>query len=338
VAAIAGAGAVAAIAVIALFAAGVFSGGDDTLSPTEVADSAEPSTVQVIGVDADGKPVWYGSGWVYDASRGLVVTSATSIGQTTDWVVRLGEEKQDRAVSLVAVSPCQDLAVLRVEETTGMETMPLRSEQALERGEGVVALGYPVAQITPSGRLVANEGVVSVPSGVTNQAGLPRLEGVILTDLSLNPGNEGGPLLDLEAQLAGMNVRFREGGVGAQGQSYAIGVERIEELVPDLVDGRSTGWTGMQFDYGLDETTLADLGLPNVAGLVVTRAVPGTAAAEAGFGSTPVVVTAIDDQALDGTLASYCAATGERTSEDSATFTFIVSGETEQRSLELRFD
>jgi S1-C subfamily serine protease len=70
-----------------------------------------------------------------------------------------------------------------------------------------------------------------------------------------------------------------------QGQGYAIGVDRVKEIVPLLRDGTSLAWTGMGFEYPVFPEDLTSLGLPAQAGLIVRSAVPGTPAAAAGFGS-----------------------------------------------------
>jgi S1-C subfamily serine protease len=123
-----------------------------------------------------------------------------------------------------------------------------------------------------------------------------------------------------------------------EGQNYAIGVDRVEEIVPRLADGRSLAWTGMGFTYPAADSDYTDRELPVVPGLIVERVVPGTTAEAAGFGQGPVLVTAIDGQALTPDIRSYCDLTGDLESGDVATFTIYLPGESEPRDVPVEFE
>jgi S1-C subfamily serine protease len=126
-----------------------------------------------------------------------------------------------------------------------------------------------------------------------------------------------------------------------QGQGYAIGVDRVKEVVPGLAAGRSVGWNGMGFVHVTDPddftSDLRTARLPHRAGLVVNQVVPGTPAAAAGFGTDPVMVTAVNDQRMDGGLPAYCAAIGDGASGTTATFSVIDPGATRERTVEVPF-
>jgi serine protease Do len=67
-------------------------------------------------------------------------------------------------------------------------------------------------------------------------------QNVVQTDAAINPGNSGGPLVDHKNQLVGMNSAGRqqnESGTALQGQNYAIGTDRIKQIVPELIQSRS---------------------------------------------------------------------------------------------------
>ena len=88
-----------------------------------------------------------------------------------------------------------------------------------------------------------------------------------------------------------------DGGAIIEGQGYAVGVDRVREVLPDLRAGRSPGWMGFGLTYPSD-----------VAALEVDTVVPGSPADEAGFGRDPRFLVAIDGKPLDNTLRSYCEA------------------------------
>ena len=319
-----------------LFVTGVIGGDEEPPTVAEVVEEVRPSLVQIRRVTESGSEA-IGSGWVYDAENGLIVTSAAIVNAETKLVGRLAEEKRDRPLTLVGVAPCEELAVLRAGARDGMESLPLGSQADLQRGEDVVSLGYPATQLSEAARLTATQGVVSVVKSPTTPADLPRFENVVLTDATINPGSVGGPLVDLDGRLAGVNTFFNRGG-GIEGQNYAVGVDHVKDVVPRLAVGHSAGWTGMGFFYPADEEDLTELDLPSVAGIVVVSAVPGTPAADAGFGQAPVLLVAIDGQTLTNTLRSYCNLVGDYAQGETARFTVYAQGDEQPQDVDVTFE
>jgi S1-C subfamily serine protease len=335
VAAVAGAGVVVAIVVVILFVTGVFGGGEEAPSVPEIIAAAKPSTAQIRGVE-EGQSFGLGSGWVLDAEEGLVVTNAHVVNEATEFVIRLGDETRERPAELVGVAPCEDLAVLRVKDTAGLVTMPLGSQSELRQGDSVIALGYPTS-LAADDELIATEGVVSVVRTRATLGDGQRYANALQTDAVINPGNSGGPLVDLDEELVGVNT-FKTVAQGIEGQFYAIGVDRVKLVAAKLRRGRSIGWNGMGFFYPQQSSDLTDVGLPDIVGLVVARAAPGTAAAEAGFGQDPVLIVAINGSAIDNTIGSWCGAVGDYEQGESATFTVYVPGAAEPQDVTVEFE
>ncbi|MDQ3935047.1 MAG: S1C family serine protease, partial [Actinomycetota bacterium] len=251
------------ILVIGGLVTGVFTGddGDGQLSPAEVVEEARPRTVLVVtnkGFGAGGR----GSGWVWDASEGLIVTNAHVVGGGESYSVSTGDkltiavgeeveiEGEDaRDAELKGAAFCEDIAVLEVRDKTGLETMPrVPKQEELKKGQDVVAVGYPSTLNLTQGQqqqdadLTANTGVIStvqttfqaIPGEGPDDPTVGPYRNVILTDTVINQGNSGGPLVDREARLVGMNSAVR---TDVQGQNYAVGVDRINEIVPKLIEG-----------------------------------------------------------------------------------------------------
>ena len=263
---------------------------------------------------------------MYDAAQGLVVTNAHVVNAAARFAVRLAGEERERPAEIVGVAPCEDLAVLRVEDTAGLQTMPLGSQTRLRQGETVLAIGYPVT-LAAEENLVANEGVVSIVK--TRSIDLyytGALPNVIQTTARTNPGNSGGPLLDLGGELVGV-VTFSNVQPGFEGQRYAIGVDRARLIVPQLAEGSSIGWTGIGFYQPESSDELAQMGLPVQPGLVIANVVPGTPAAEANL-PVPSLVVAVDGAALDWTVGSYCRLVGSAQPGETAVFSVIAPGAT----------
>ncbi len=331
---IAAAGLVVAVALVVLFVTGILGGGDDKLTVPQIVKRAEPSTLQIRRFVTDESENG-GSGWVWDAGKGLVVTNAHVVNAAPKFSVRLATESRERSAEIVAVAPCEDLAVLRVKDGAGFTTMPLGSQADLSQGDSVVSIGFPIS-LAAGDNPTVNTGVVSVvqtrsvPLGYT--AALPD---VIQTDVAHNPGNSGGPLLDADADLVGVTT-FANAESGIQGERYSIGVDRVKTVVPDLANGKSLGWTGIGWLALPTADDLEGLGLPVMDGLPVEFVTPGTPAEEAGL-PAPSLIVAIDGKTVTGDVGTYCKAVGKKTKGDSAVFTVIPAGSEDPVDVEVPF-
>jgi S1-C subfamily serine protease len=284
---------------------GVLSSDSSQTRVESIVAEATPSTVLVQaqrGVQRSGA----GTGWVLDARAGLLVTNAHVVNAGDTFTVGVGDTL--RSARVVAASPCEDLAVLRIDDARGLRTLPLGSQQRLRLGESVVAVGYP-GNASRNDALTSTTGVISVVRSEYREAALdvPHYPNVVQTDAAVNPGNSGGPLLDLDGRLVGVTSAGRtlspQGRI-IQGQSYAIGVDRVREVVDRLRAGRSGDWYGFGFRY-LDARTLARRHLP--AGLLVASVAPGTPAARAKVpAGGRLLLTGIGSTPVSNTLVSYC--------------------------------
>jgi S1-C subfamily serine protease len=326
---------IAALVVVVLLVTGVFE--DEQPTVPEVIEQLTPSTLQILAVRDDDRAVGLGTGWVLDADEGLIVTNAHVANAWNAFDVRLGDEDRRRPAKIVGTAPCEDLAVLRVEDTEGLETVPLSRQADLRPGDTVVALGFPTTS-TAGQPLVASRGVVSVARTETvEQGGSVGLPNVVQTDAAINPGNSGGPLVNLAGELVGVNT-LKNVAERVESQFYAIGVDRAKEVTSLLRQGRSLGWAGTTIAYPQTEDELTSRDLPVRAGVVMDRAVPGTGAAEAGLGETPALLVAVNGKPVDNTEVAYCAAVSDLTEGDSATLSVIFAGETEPRDVVVGFE
>jgi len=297
-----------AVAVVlgVLLATGLLSssGGKSATAVEDVVREAEPSTVVVDASHSDGEGD-SGTGWVLDARSGLIVTNAHVVDGRVNLEVGIGGEL--RKASLVGISPCEDLAVLRVQDPSGLEATPLGSQSAVRRGQTAVALGYPIDASLES-NLTVTTGVVSVVRSAYRERtlDLPPFPNVVQTDAAINPGNSGGPLLDLDGKLIGVTSAGRTltpDGRIIQGQSYAIGVDRVKDVTRVLRRGDSIGSIGVSFGY-LTPAELSRRDLP--PGLLIEEAARGSAAERAGLGGGDSLLVAVNGRPIDNTLASYC--------------------------------
>jgi S1-C subfamily serine protease len=284
-------------------------------SPEEVVADAKKRTVLVKARIPGGTSG--GTGFVLDADRGLVVTNFHVVNGGDRFAV--GVDGNLRDARIAGAAPCDDLAVLRVADHNGMETFPLGSQQDLKQGEQVVAVGYPESAALDD-NLTSTAGVVSrVQSSFQAPApDAPSYPNVVQTDAALNPGNSGGPLIDERKRLVGVNTATLTsiGSSPIQGQGYAIGVDRVKQVVSTLRAGHSQGWAGFGLAF-------------RGGGLV---AVPmGKGARVSG------VVSAINGSRVGGTFAGYCDAVRSITSGQTAVLTIQTRHGGAPRQLSVRF-
>jgi S1-C subfamily serine protease len=297
--------------------------GTTTFTAAQLSAKWGPSTLYV-QVSVNGTAVESGSGWVLNASEGLVVTNAHVVDGGNSFQVGQGPTQQP--ATLVGVSPCDDLAVLKIQNTTGLRSFVIGSQSTVQDGDTVTALGYPAnSAATPN--LSVTTGVVSVAETQLQQASLdtPQYPDLIQTSAAINPGNSGGPLLDDRGRVIGINSAgiTEEGGRTIQGEGYAIGIDHAKAVLTQLAAGHSKGFAGFNFTFPTSAKDFSDLGLPVVqGGIIVASADPDSTAYNAGFGhDDPLVITAINGTALNGTLGSYCHLVGGLTTSQTAKFT-----------------
>ena len=166
-----------------------------------------------------------GTGVVVDA-RGYVVTNYHVVEGVRRIEVTLSSGKTTSA-ALVSHDPRTDLAVIKVESDTPLPVITIGTSSDLLIGETVLALGNAYGY-----EHTVTRGIVSALHRSVEVSRTQRYDDLIQTDASINPGNSGGPLLNIDGEMIGVNVAVR---AGAQGIGFAIPVDRVLEVVADLL-------------------------------------------------------------------------------------------------------
>ena len=253
-----------------------------------------PAVVSLTAGDRRRGRVGAGSG-ILLAPDGYVLTNSHVVHGAARLEVALTDGRTLGA-TLVGDDPATDLAVVRA-DGTGLLYAPLGDSAALRVGQLVIAIGNPLGfQSTVSA------GVVSALGRTLRGVGGRLIENVIQTDVALNPGNSGGPLVDSRAQVVGINTAII---AMAQGISFAIPANTARWVVPQLLaHGRvSRAWLGLTAQpRPLDRRVARALGLVQERAVEIVAIETGGPAAQAGLteGDVLVVVeglavTRIDD-------------------------------------------
>lgn len=229
---------------------------------------APPMSDQVVSV---------GSGAVIHRA-GYVVTNAHVVAQATDIHVTFADNSTLPA-EIVAIDSPHDLAILKVDGERKFQALKLGRTDDILIGETVVAIGNPLGL-----NHTVTTGIVSALARELRFAPNLTYTGLIQTDASINPGNSGGPLLNLNAELIGINTAIRG---DAQNIGFAIPVARLWELIPTMLDIERRA--RVRFGLEVEGATAR-----------IRNARPGSPAFKAGLRSGDVLTKFEDDALRDG--------------------------------------
>ena len=171
-----------------------------------------------------------GSGFLYDAD-GRVVTNAHVVDGAASVAVTLANGKRYDA-TVVGVDQSTDLAVLDIDApSSALHPVSLADSSTLAVGDTVVAIGSPfgLQNSVTAGIVSALGRSMEAPNGYT-------INGSIQTDAAINHGNSGGPLLDLEGQVIGVNAQIASESGGNDGVGFAIPSNTVASIVGQLID------------------------------------------------------------------------------------------------------
>jgi Do/DeqQ family serine protease len=231
-----------------------------------------------------------GSGVVYDASHGYILTNHHVIQDANKIQITLNDGREVPA-TLVASDEKTDVAVLKV-NATNLTQLPLGRSKSLQVGDYVVAIGDPfgVGQ-------AATFGIVSALG--RNNLGIEGYEDFIQTDASINPGNSGGALLDMSGHLIGINTAILTHSNGNVGVGFAIPIDMADGVAKQLIahGSVSRGELGVVLQ-DLTPTLANALGITGaISGAVISDVKSGSAADAAGLKVGDVVV-GLDNEAV----------------------------------------
>lgn len=222
--------------------------------PTDVQEVIAQVEPAVVSISTTSYPGGRAAGEVLEgAGTGMILTSSGEVltndhviaGASTIFVTLFGQT-QRLAAYVVGADPPEDVALIQITGQHGLPTVTLGSSGGLQVGDDVVAIGNA---LDLQGGPTVTEGIVSAldrtltaESDVTKRT--ETLRGLIQTDAPINSGNSGGPLLNAQAQVIGMNTAVAQSGTGnapAQNIGFAIAIDTIKSLLPGLRGGADGG-------------------------------------------------------------------------------------------------
>jgi Do/DeqQ family serine protease len=228
-----------------------------------------------------------GSGVIFDARSGYIVTNAHVIEHASEITVTL-QDGRDLKAEIIGSDTPSDVAVLKV-KPDGLTQIPLGDSARMEVGDFVVAIGNPFGL-----QHTVTSGIIS---GLSRSGINPDgYEDFIQTDASINPGNSGGALVNLRGELIGINTAILSRSGGNIGIGFAIPVNMARSVMDQLIRYGSVkrGQLGVSM-YTVTPDIAHSLGLPSAVGALVSQVVEGSPAEQAGI-RTGDVITSVNGQ------------------------------------------
>jgi serine protease Do/serine protease DegQ len=231
-----------------------------------------------------------GSGVIFDAKNGYIVTNAHVVENASEITVTL-QDGRDLKAKIIGSDQPSDVAVVKV-DPAGLPPLiqiPLGDSSKVEVGDFVVAIGNPFG--------LAHTVTSGIISGLSRSGINPDgYEDFIQTDASINPGNSGGALVNLRGELIGINTAILSRSGGNIGIGFAIPVNMAHTVMDQLLRYGSVkrGQLGIRMST-VTPAIAHTLGLPTAVGALVDLVIEGSAAEKAGI-RTGDVITSINGQ------------------------------------------
>jgi len=196
------------------------------------------------GTPQTRKSAALGSGFIID-EKGIVITNNHVIQDAEDIVVRVGGDKEYKA-KIIGADPLSDIAVLQIDSKEKFIPVKFGNSDKARIGDWVIAIGNPFGL---GGTVTA--GIISARN---RSIGLSRYEDYIQTDASINSGNSGGPLFDMNGDVIGINTAILGKG-GSIGIGFSIPSNNAKKVVDQLIEFGETkrGWLGVRIQVVTEE-------------------------------------------------------------------------------------
>jgi len=257
-----------------------FSGGDR--------DQRVPELFRHFGIPMpeDGAPSrGMGSGFIV-SSDGLILTNAHVVSEADEVTVKLTDKREFKA-KVVGLDKLTDIAVLRI-AAKNLPVVRLGSPGSAQVGEWVLAIGSPFGFENS-----VTAGIVSAKGrSLASDSYVPFIQ----TDVAVNPGNSGGPLINLNGEVIGINSQIYSRNGGYQGVSFAIPIDVAMNIQEQLLkNGKvSHGRLGVTIQE-VSQSLAESFSLKNTAGALISSVEKGSPAAAAGLEPGDIILK------LDGT-------------------------------------
>lgn len=274
-----------------------------------------------------------GSGVILDSS-GYIMTNAHVVKDASKIMVTL--DKSARTVSDQALPDTipgrvvgrfeeADLVLLKV-DAQGLHTISLRPQDDLRQGQVILAIGSPEG--------LQNTVSLGVVSSAARQVSPDGHVSYIQMDAAVNPGSSGGPLVDIDGRLVGINSFFLTEGGGNEGLGFAVPSRIVEFAYRSILRDGKVLWgdAGVRVQ-GITRSLAEGLRLPHESGVVVADVIPETSAEAHGL-KVLDVISALDGKSVEN-VSQYFEIMYHKKPADTVVFTVIRNSQVLNFPIEL---
>lgn len=235
-----------------------------------------------------------GSGFII-SEDGYILTNEHVVKNAIEIIVTLTDGSKYPA-QIMGLDRMTDIALLKIKPDKKIKPLKFGNSDDVIIGEWVIALGNPFGLFDINNQPTVTVGVISATNrdfGMVD--GEHIYQNMLQTDAAINGGNSGGPLVNSEGEVIGINTFIYSGGSGKTniGIGFAIPINRVNRILEDL---KTRGSVDRAFSLGfrfqaVDRMVAQYLGLSQVAGLVVTEIEKNSPADQAGLRVSDVILT-----------------------------------------------
>ncbi len=241
-----------------------------------------------------------GSGFIISPD-GYIVTNDHVAGNATEITVTMTNGKHYKA-TVIGSDPVTDICLLKV-DASDLPYEVLGNSDDVMIGEWVIALGNPFGLFEINDKPTVTVGVISSTGMNLEPINNRYYVNMLQTDAAINGGNSGGPLVNSEGEVIGMNTLIFTGGNGSQGSiglGFAIPIDKIKRIISEL---KKNGKIDRDFDPGMriqtiDEQIANYYNLDETRGVIVTQVLPNSPAKKAGI-EVGDIITQVDNYRIN---------------------------------------
>jgi serine protease Do len=257
------------------------------------------------GPDSGGVRQALGSGFIVD-SRGYIITNNHVVDKADKIYVKLSSDPDNptdhgRPATVIGTDPETDIAVIKIDAPQPLPTVKLGNSDGAQVGDWVLAIGSPfgLSKTVSAGIVSAENRSIDEPgpNGAPNQ-----FQKFIQTDAAINPGNSGGPLVDMAAEVIGVNTAIYTQSMGSQGVGFAMPSNIVAKVYNDLIGPEHKvirGSIGISFQGAESSAVSRMYGFAN-GGVLVNTVTPNGPAAKGGVKPGDVIVSIDGKPVKDG--------------------------------------
>ncbi len=262
----------------------------ETPAPRDLADVIQdvmPSVVTIEVSERKKDSTQYGSGFVYDAARGYIITNFHVIdagkGATAKVVFA---DRQWLDAKIVGSDKLTDIAVLQVKSQIPLSQPALGDSATLRVGNDAVAMGSPFGSLYGT----VTKGIVST---LHRHMDSDKCENYIQVDAAINHGNSGGPLFNPKGEVIGVNSAIVSKNGGFSGIGLSIPINEAKAVADKIIAGEKIHWgsIGVQLD-DVGDAAAKKAGLdPHRGGALIDELQPGSPAKKAGLAKNDIILS-----------------------------------------------